>query len=820
MQKPLPQKAKVVVVGGGIIGCSIAYHLAKEGVSDVVLLERKKLTSGTTWHAAGLVGLVRPSENQTRLLQYAAELFSKLEAETGQATGYLQKGTLYLALNEARLETLQRTVSHANNLGIADAVMLKGEQILEKYPLVNLDGVLGASWVPGTGQLNPVDATQALAKGARLFGASVFENTAVDRVLTKNGRVTGVSTSQGDIATEYVVLASGMWTRDLAKAIGVNVPLQAAEHFYIVSEAVPGISPMTPAIFCADERAYYKEDAGKLLVGTFERDARPWAIKGIPKDSEFEVLPVDLDHYAEFLELVMARVPALSTTSIRTFFSGPESFTPDGREHMGEAPEVRNLFICAGFNSHGIMAAPGAGKVMARWILDHHPPMSMSGYDINRMMPFQGSQAYLVDRTIESMGLVMDIPWPGKQMETARGVRRTPHHRDLADAGAQFGERYGWEVPLYYATQEEQSRITYRMGQQDWFPIVRKECLATRDGVALYEQSNYTRYLVQGPDATRTLNWICSNDIDVEPGKLVYTQWLNERGGIEADVTVARLEENAFLIMSAPPSQVRDIAWIHKRKPQGAVVNVVDVTSKYAMFAVMGPKSREMLQALTDTDLSNEAFPFAATKEVDLGYARVRLSRLTYVGELGYEIMATSDLAGYLHEVLCKAGTSFGLVHAGSYALGACRLERGYRHLGSDISDEDTPIEAGLSFAVAYQKPCGFLGLNALERQRAQGAVPIRLAQVRLEDTSGTAPVLQHNDVIWRDGLRVGSIRSGGWGFRIEASLGMGYVKNPDGVNTPWLSEGAFEVEVALKRYPATVQLAPFYDPKGLRVKM
>jgi 4-methylaminobutanoate oxidase (formaldehyde-forming) len=630
------------------------------GLDDVVLLERKSLTSGTTWHAAGLVGLVRPSETQTRMLEYAAKLFAELEDETGLGTGYVKKGTIYLALNEARLEVLRRTVSHAMNLSITDIRMLVPEEAQEKWPLLNTEGVVGASWVGGTGQVNPVDATQSLAKGARMGGAKILERTNVLSILQKDGRTIGVSTDRGDIQADIVILAAGMWTRHLAKAAGVNVPLHAAEHFYLVSETIAGISPMTPSLFCADERGYYKEDAGKLLVGTFEKHAKPWATHGIPHDSEYESFAVDLDHYAEFLELSVGRVPALESAGIRTFFSGPESFTPDGREFLGEAPELRNLFICAGLNSHGIMAAPGSGKIMAEWIRDRQPPISMWGYEISRAMPFQASRRYLWERTEESMGLVMDIPWPGKQMNSARGVRRVPHHRELKDAGAQFGERYGWEVPLYYASPAEQERIGYRMGQQDWFPIVRKECLATRDRVALYEQSNYPRYLVQGRDAVRTLNWICANDIDVAPGSMVYTQWLNARGGIEADVTVTRLRDECFMVMSAPPSQVKDPAWIMRQAPEGADVDVIDVTSKYAMFAVMGPHSRQMLQELTDEDLSNAAFPFAATREIDLGYARVRLSRLTYVGELGFEVMATTDVAGYVYETLKAAGAAYG----------------------------------------------------------------------------------------------------------------------------------------------------------------
>ena len=818
MAESVPSRAKVIVVGGGIIGCSIAYHLASLEIDDVVLLERKRLTSGTTWHAAGILAQIRPSENQTRLLQYAAQLFKSIEAETGQATGFVQKGTLYLALNDARLEVIRRTISYAHYLGITDAKLLSLDEVADRWPLLNLEGVVGASFLSGTGQLNPVDATQALAKGAKMRGVRIFENMRVEKILVRQGAAYGVETVCGTIEAPTVVLASGMWTRALVKDLGVNVPLHAAEHFYIVSDPIPGLATETPCLFCADERAYYKEDAGKLLAGTFEKEATPWATNGIPKSSEFESLPSDVDRYAEFLELAANRIPVLNKVGIRTFFTGPESFTPDGRELMGETPEIRDLFICAGFNSHGIMSAPGAGKVMADWIRDRHAPIALSGYDVVRMMPFQRSRRYLFERTKESMGHVMDIPWPGKQMETARGVRQFPMHQGLLDAGAIMGERYGWEVPLWYSAGQP-AKPRYKLGQQDWYPQVRDECLATRDAVALYDQSNYARYLVQGRDACRALNWLCANNVDVAPGQVVYSQWLNHRGCIEADVTVTRLAHDTFLVTSAPPSQVRDVYWFKKQVPAEMNVAVTDVTASYAMFGLMGPKSRDMLQRLTDTDLSNVCFPFSTSSDIELGNVIVRATRLTYVGELGFELLVNTDMASYVYELLLERGKAFGLRHAGSYALGACRLERGYRHFGHDITEDYTPIEAGLSFAVAWKKQ-DFLGRAALEGARAMGPPNRQLVVVRLEDNSGSAPVLENNEVIWRDGERVGAITSGGWGFRLNASLGMGYVKKADGVDAEWIRTGTYEIEQSLRRYPVRVQLKPYYDPNGERMRM
>ena len=485
---------------------------------------------------------------------------------------------------------------------------------------------------------------------------------------------------------------------------------------------------------------------------------------------------------------------------------------------MGETPEVRNLFVCAGFNSHGIMAAPGAGKVMADWIRDRTPPMAMSGYDVARMMPFQRARRYLFERTQETMGYVMDIPWPGKFMQSGRGVRRFPMHRELLSAGAVFGERYGWEAPLWYAPGG--ANFDYKIGRQDWYPQAQEECAATRDSVALYDQSNYSRYLVQGKDACRALNHLCANEVDVEPGKVVYSQWLNERGGIEADITAIRLAADEYMLVSAPPSMVRDVYWFLKHIQSEWNANITDVTAVYALFGVMGPKSREMLQQLTDADLSNAAFPFATSREIDLGFAVVRATRLTYVGELGFELLVSADMAAYVYETLVQAGVAYGMKHAGSYALGACRLERAYRHFGHDITEDDSPIEAGLSFAVAWRKQADFLGRKALEAARGTGAPGKRLVNVRLEDTSHDAPILVHNEVIWRNGERVGYVTSGGWGFRLGASLAMGYVKNAAGVDAGWLGSGVYEIEVALRKYPARIQLKPFYDPNGERIKM
>ena len=819
MPQQIPSRTRIVVVGGGIVGCSIAYHLTKVGISDVVLLERKRLTSGTTWHAAGLVGQMRPSKNQTQLQRYGVRLFKSLEDETGQSAGVRQSGGISVALDEARFEILRRAVSFAQHLGMADARIISRDELGGLWPPLNLEGIVGASYVPSNVQINPVDATLALAKGARMGGAQIFENTKVSRILTAERKVIGVETDAGAIQADTIVLACGMWTRTLAAQCNVTVPLHAAEHFYLVTEPIPDL-PKLPSILLYEERAYYKEDAGKLLIGAFESTAVPWATYGIPEDSEFETLPTDYDRYSDFLETASERIPLLKRTGIQTFFIGPESFTPDGRALMGEAPELRNLFICAGFNSTGIMSSPGAGKVMAEWIRNAAPPFGIFAQDVRRMMPFQRTRRYLYDRTTESLGLLMDMPWPTREMRTARGVRRFPLHRELIDAGAYMGERFGWEMPLFYMPRSGSVTIRPKLGHQDWYPRAREECCATRDAVAFYDETSLAKILVQGPGACRALNWISANNVDVPIGRVVYTQWLNTRGGIEADLTINRLAEEAFLVVTTPASQVRDIDWLRRHSPEDPHFTFTDVTNGYAMFGVMGPKSRELLQGLTDSNLSNDAVPFATSREIDLGYALVRATRLTYVGELGYELLVPTEFAAHVYEQLMVAGASFGIRHAGLYALSACRIERAYRHLGHDITEDDTPLEAGLGFAVAWDKPGGFLGRDSLLRQRERKSLTDRLVQVRLRDCSGTAPILEHNEPVWRDNVRVGAVTSGGWGFRIEASLGMAYLHNSDGISTDWITDGHYEVEVAMERYPAEVQLRPFYDPAGDRIRM
>jgi 4-methylaminobutanoate oxidase (formaldehyde-forming) len=805
MSKAFPQRADVVIVGGGIVGCSIAYHLTKIGITNVVVLERKQLTSGTTWHAAGLVGQLRASRNLTELAKYTAGLFEGLEKETGQATGFKQNGSISLALNDGRMEELLRGASMAKNFGLDVQVISTGE-IKERIPHYNLDGVKGGVFLPKDGQVNPIDVTQALAAGARSRGAKIFENCKVTRVLTDNGKATGVETAQGTIMADKVVLATGLWSRHLGQTIGVNIPLHACEHFYIVSEPISTLPRNMPVVRVADECTYYKEDAGKLMVGAFEPKAKPWGGGGVDEEHAFVTLPEDMDHFEPILANAINRVPLLETAGIQLFFNGPESFTPDNRYYLGEAPEVKDLFVATGFNSIGIQSSGGAGLVLADWIKNGHPPMDVNGMDIRRIHPFQSNGKYMHDRVTETLGLLYAMHWPYRQAETARGVRRSPFYQYTDKLGAVFGEVNGWERPNWYALPGMKREYEYSYGRQNWFAAAEKEGKALMNDVVFFDQTSFAKYQVEGREALKVLNTISDNE-------------MNERGGIEADLTVTRLAEDRFLVVTGSAPQTRDFAWLKRHIPADAYCVATDITSGLPMLSIMGPKSRALLEKLSGADLSNEAFPFGTSKEIEIGYARMRASRITYVGELGWELYIPSEFAAHVFETVTAAGAEFNLTPAGMHSMNNARMEKAYRHWGHDISDEETPIEAGLGFAVAYDKKGGFIGRDALLKQKAKPSLDKRLVCLALVDDSATAPMIYHEEPLYRNGVIVGSSTSGAWGHRVNKSLGLAYVKNTGGVTKDWIEAGKWEIELAWKRYPVTVQLTSFYDPKGLRIK-
>ncbi|MEO2087346.1 MAG: FAD-dependent oxidoreductase [Acidimicrobiales bacterium] len=815
MAKQIPESAQVVIIGGGIVGASIAYHLTELGWTDVVLLERNTLTSGTTWHAAGLVGCLRATQNMTRLAAYSAELYESLERDMGHATGFQKVGSLSVADNPERMEELVRGAGMASAFDV-EVDIISAEDLVSRWPLLNPEGIVGGAWIPGDGQASPVDTTMALAAVARERGARIFEGVSVERIRTEGGRAIGVETDQGPMDAEHVVTAAGMWSHKLGRDVGVNIPLHACEHFYLVTEPIEGLPASLPVLRDQDRCIYVKTEAGRLMVGAFEPVAKPYGMGGLPTDQPFLQLDEDWEHLAPVYEAACERIPILADVGIRLFFNGPESFTPDDRYLLGETPELRNHWVATGFNSIGMQSAGGAGKVLAEWIVNGRPPMDLWDVDVRRMQPFQTNSRYLHDRSIEALGLLYAMHWPFRQVETARGVRRSPVHDRLVALGACLGEGGGWERPNWYAPEGVEPVYEYTYGRQNWFEHSAAEHRACREGAAYFDQTSLAKLLVQGPDACAVLNRISSAEVDVEPGTSVYTTWLNDRGGIEADLTVNRLDEERFLVVTAFSTQVKDADWIARHTPDGARMTVTDVTSGYAVLGVFGPRARDIVAPLTDADLSNEAFPFGTLQEIDLAYARAIAVRRTYMGELGWELYVPTEFALGAFDALWESGAPNGLVAAGYHAMNSLRMEKAYRHWGDDIGDEDTPLEAGLSWGVAFDKPGGFIGHDALVAQRDTG-VTRRLVQFRLDDPG---PLLYHDEPVLRDGQLVGRITSGMYGHTVGAALGMSYVDCEPGTPRAQVLEGTFEVDVNGVLVPATASYRPFYDPDSLRIRL
>lgn len=814
MAVDLPGRARVVIVGGGVIGASIAYHLTKIGWQDVVLCERKQLTSGTTWHAAGLVGQLRPSINMTRLAKYTGELYRGLEAETGQATGYRQCGSISLANNLERFEELKRAASMAKVFDLP-VHMVTPDEIKAMAPILEVGDLVGGIHIPSDGYANAVDITQALAKGARAGGARIVENCKVTRIRHDGTRTTGVETEHGAIDADYVVLAGGMWTRHLGASIGVTVPLHACEHYYVLFEGVAGLDPGLPVLRDYDHHNYFKYDAGKLLVGAFEPHARPWGMDGISEDFCFDEIAGSFEHFEPLLMDAMKRVPALENAGIQKFFCGPESFTPDVRYHIGESPELKGCFVAAGLNSIGLQSAGGVGKVMAEWIRDGIPPEDLWTVDVRRNMPFQINRRYLQERVSESLGLLYATHYPFKQYETARGVRKSALHDRLAAQGACFGEAFGWERANWFGEPGSEPKYEYSYGRQNWFENCAAECRAVREAVGLFDQSSFAKFRLEGRDACAVLNRVCANEVDVEPGRMVYTQWLNNRGGIEADLTVTRISRDVYLIVGGAETATKDFAWLRRHIPEDAHAVLTDVTSGMGVISIMGPNSRALLQGLTPDDLSNKAFPFATSREIELGYGLVRASRITFVGELGWELYVPSEFMLGVYDTIVAAGAAFGLKHCGYHALNSLRMEKAYRHWGHDITDEDTPYEAGLGFAVKLDKAGGFVGQEAL-RAAKQAGVKQRLVQFLLKDP---APMLYHNEPIWQGERIAGYIRSGMYCHTLGAAGGLGYVTAADGGTVGPIGADDYEIEIAGVRYGAVASLKPLYDPSSSRIK-
>jgi len=813
----LPTKARVVIIGGGVIGCSVAYHLTKLGWKDVVLLERKQLTSGTTWHAAGLIAQLRATANMTKLAKYSQELYGALEQETGVATGFKRVGSITVALTEERKEEIFRQAAMARAFGV-DVEEISPAEVKAKYEHLNIDGVVGGVFLDKDGQGDPANIALALAKGARQRGALVKERTKVQNITRSGRKVTGVDwvsddgSDQGHIACDMIVNCAGMWGHEVGRMAGVNVPLHACEHFYIVSEPIAGLTQL-PVLRVPDECAYYKEDAGKMMLGAFEPNAKPWAMNGIPDTFEFDQLPEDFDHFEPILEHAVNRLPMLGEAGIHTFFNGPESFTPDDAYHLGLAPEMDNVWVAAGFNSIGIQSAGGAGMALAQWMEDGQKPFDLGDVDVSRMQPFQGNKTYLFERSKETLGLLYADHFPYRQKATARGIRRTPFHHQLLEQGAVMGELAGWERANWFANAGQDRAYEYTWKRQNWFENSAAEHRAVRENVGMYDMSSFGKIRVEGPDAEAFLNYVGGGDYSVPNGKIVYTQFLNTRGGIEADVTVTRLTETSYLVVTPAATRLADQTWMQRHVGDFRVV-ITDVTSGEGVLAIMGPNARTLLEKVSPADFGNVKNPFGTAQDIELGMGLARAHRVTYVGELGWEIYVSSDMAGHAFETLHQAGQDMGLKLCGMHMMDSCRIEKGFRHFGHDITCEDHVIDAGLGFAVKTSKS-DFIGRDAVLERKETGP-QTRMVQFLLTDPE---PLLYHNEPILRDGEIVGYLSSGNYGHTLGGAVGLGYVPCA-GQSAAEVLASTYEIDVMGTRVPAQVSLKPMYDPKSERVKV
>lgn len=815
MAQEFPTQAQVVIVGGGIIGCSVAYHLTKLGWRDVVLLEQGQLSGGTTWHAAGLVGQLRSHSNMTSLIKYSTQLYSELEAETGLATGWKNCGSLSVARTADRMTVLKRTAASARAQGVAIEV-ISPKEAQDLWPVMAIEDLVGAVWLPGDGKANPTDLTQSLAKGARSRGARIFERVRVTGISVVNGTVTGVETDRGAISAQIVVNCAGQWARKVGQMCGVSVPLHSAEHMYIVTGKIEGVHTDLPVMRDPDGYIYFKEEVGGLVMGGFEPEAKPWGMAGIPDDFEFALLPDDWDQFEILMQSALQRVPQLATSEVKKFYNGPESFTPDNNFILGEAPELKNFYVGAGFNSMGIASAGGAGRALAEWIVNGAPTMDLWPVDIRRFAGFNNNPRWLHDRVKETLGLHYAMPWPNRELDTARPFRRSPLYDRLAAKGACFGSKMGWERANWFAAPGELPVTEYAFGRQNWHAAVKREMTATREAAGIFDQTSFAKLLVQGRDAAAALNRICAAEIDVAVGRSVYTGMLNERGGYESDLTVMRLATDRFLLVTGSAQAVHDADWIRKNIQADAHVTLTDVTSAYAALALMGPKSRDILGRLTSADLSNEGFPFATIREIDIGYATAYANRMTYVGELGWELIMPTEFAVGVYEALLGAGADLGLVDCGYYALEALRLEKGYRAWSRELTPDISPYEAGLAFAVSLDKPNGFVGREALVTAKAKGAPSRRIVQFTVDDED---PMLWGGELILRDGHPVGEVRSAAYGHTLGCSVALALVEAAAGVDRSFLESGRFEVDLAGDRFVVKAHLSAAFDPKGTRVK-
>jgi heterotetrameric sarcosine oxidase gamma subunit len=812
----LPARARVVIVGGGIIGTSVAYHLAKMGWKDIVLLERDRLTSGTTWHAAGLmVTFGSTSETSTEMRKYTRDLYSRLEAETGLSTGFKPVGFIEIATEPDRLEEYRRVAAFNRYCGV-DVHEISAREVRDLFPLAKTDDILAGFYVKEDGRANPVDVTMALARGARMHGATILEGVPATGFLHARGAVTGVRTPFGNIECDYVVNCAGIWARQLGATAGVTIPLQSAEHYYLITEKIPGLSPSFPVLEDPASYGYFREEVGGLMVGLFEPICAPWNVGGVPEDFSFGEIPPDWDRMGAYVETAMRRVPISLETGVRKLFCGPESFTPDLQPVIGESPELKNYFVAAGMNSIGILTGGGVGRVVAHWIVHGRADVDITGFNIDRLHPYQANPEYRRTRTVESLGMVYKCHYPTRSLVSARGAKKSPLHDRLAARGAFFRDVSGWEGADWYlppGLPQEDERLSW--GRQHWFGYWAAEHAAAREGAILMDMSFMAKLNVEGRDAGRLLNWLSGNGVDGASGRVTYTQWLNEGGKLEADLTVTKLGDERFLVVASDTAHRHVETWM-RRHFDGAHAFVTDVTSAFAQINVQGPRSRELLQSITTADLSNEAFPFRTARAIDIGFARPLCLRITYLGELGYELYVPAEQATHVYDRLVDAGERFGMRHAGLKALASLRMEKGYRDYGHDIDNTDSVLEAGLGFAVDLKKPGGFLGKDAVLAKKASGPLTRRIAQILVRDPEA---MLFHAEVVHRDGKPVGYVRAASYGHTLGGAVGLIMVEAGEPVTQSYLDAGRWEVDIAGKMYPAVASLRPLYDAENARIK-